>query len=592
VHELTGVAVSHGIAIGRALVMGRWELDVPHYNIQAGDARGELRRFLRARNRAREEITALRDKTESTLGTKYAAIFDAHLLMLEDRELGHETMLRVRERMMNVEWALAASVHEMLATLQTVDDPYIRERGGDLADVHRRLQRILAGEENRHDRQLELEEDTVVVAHSLNPSDAAWLHQPHIVGFVTEEGSRTSHTAIIASALEIPAVVGVKQASSLARDGELVVVDGSSGRVVLGPGEREIDRARSDRERRREHDRVLEKFRGPVVTADGIQLKIAANIEFPEEMETVNRVGADGVGLYRTEFLFLTTSPLLPTEQEHFEAYSRIAEAARGERVVIRTLDLGGEKYFQRVLDSREPNPVLGMRAVRLCLARPAVFRTQLRGLLRAAAEHANIWILVPMISGLEEWREVRSFVADVRAELRAEGVAVPDVPVGPMVEVPSAALVVEHLAAEADFLSIGTNDLVQYLIAADRGNLAVSHLSDPWHPAVLNLVRRVIEAADHASIPVSLCGEVASDPLGALTLLGLGLRWFSCGSIAVAEVRTVLRSASCADAREAVDECLGFATGSEVRRHLTSRLAGVIDDALRAGADSRVGSD
>ncbi len=579
--ELRGIAVSHGIAIGRALVIGPWEMDVPHYNVRREDTRSELRRFFRARRRAREEIVALRESTREKLGDKYAAIFDAHLKILDDRRLGRETMERVRGDHMNVEWALAAAVQGFLATIETVDDPYIRERGGDLSDVHRRLQRVLAGQENRHTRRLALDEDTIVVAHTLSPSDSVWLHQQHVRGFVTEEGGQTSHTAILAAALEIPAVLGVERVTRQARTGQTVGIDGGRGRVLLDPAERELLILRGERDRLASQDRSLEGQKGPTVTRDGIALRIAANIEFPEEMETVSRVGAEGIGLYRTEFLFLATSPDLPGEEEHVAAYRRIASATGGETAVIRTLDIGGEKYFHEVLEGGEANPVLGMRAVRFCLARPDIFRVQLRGVMRVAAEYPNVWVLVPMISGVAEWRTVRTFVEGVRDELRGEGVDVPAVPLGCMIEVPSAALVAERLAAEADFFSIGTNDLVQYLVAVDRGNRAVGHLASPWHPAVLELLRRVIEAAATARIPVSLCGEMASDPLGALTLLGLGLTSFSCNPVQLPEIRSVLRAASAREARAAVERAMRLATAEEIRESLADELGPVIESAL-----------
>ena len=588
--DLSGVGVSHGLATGRALVIGRWEIDVPHYNIKADDVRGELRRFLKARRRAREEIEALRENTRARLGDKYAAIFDAHMMMLDDRKLGRETMARVRGDLMNAEWALAAAVQGFLTALESVGDPYIRERGGDLADVHQRLQRVLAGQENRHDRHLELEENTVVIAHALSPSDAAWLHQPHVTGFVTEEGSKTSHTAILATALEIPAVLGVERATHSARNGQMVVVDGTHGRVVLQPTKEVLRAVARDKEQQQLAERALEDERGPSTTRDGVGLRIAANIEFPEEMKTVDRVGGEGVGLYRTEFLFLTTSPHLPTEEDHVEAYRQIASAAGDQTVVIRTLDLGGEKYFHRVLEGGETNPVLGMRAVRFCLAHPDIFRTQLRGILRVAAEFGNVWLLVPMISGVEEWQQVVRLVDDVKIELRAEGIDVPRVPLGCMIEVPSAAVVADHLALRADFFSIGTNDLIQYLLATDRGNRAVAYLSNPWHPAVLRLVQRTIDAARRAEIPVSLCGEMASDPLGALTLLGMGLTYFSCSPASLPEIRTVLRRASREEARRAVEEALTHDSGEAIRSHLEQAFAELIREALDPSLSPRPG--
>ena len=310
-------------------------------------------------------------------------------------------------------------------------------------------------------------------------------------------------------------------------------------------------------------------------------MTIAANIEFPEEMETVARVGAQGVGLYRSEFLFLTTAPRLPSEDDHLAAYRRIAGESRGYPVTIRTFDLGGEKYFHEVLEEREPNPVLGLRAVRFCLRRPEILRTQLRALLRVAAETGNVRVLVPMITTLEEWRQVKGMVESCRRELEDEGVAVEVPPLGAMVEVPAAALLAGSLAAEADFLSIGTNDLIQYTLAVDRGNRSVAHLYDPWHPAVLELVRRTIEAGHERGVSVSLCGELASDPLGALTLLGLGLEEFSCNPVVIPEIRTLLRAADAREARTIVGEALRLATGEEIRQRLSAAFGDLMERVL-----------
>ncbi|MDQ7006243.1 MAG: phosphoenolpyruvate--protein phosphotransferase [Acidobacteriota bacterium] len=579
--RVRGIAVSHGIATGKALVISRWESDLPRYRIAAEDVRSELRRFWKARSQAREEIGALREKAARELGDKYAAIFDAHLMILDDRSLGRETMGRIRDGLLNAEWALAKTVKRLLAAFAGMEDPYIRERGGDVSDVHTRLQRILALESNREEGALDLEEDTVIVAPSLLPSDALWLHQPHIVAFVTEQGSRTSHTAILANALEIAAVLGAEGVTEVVQQGDEVIVDGFHGTVIVAPTAEEKASRLKERERLLQLEAAFEQDRGPVRTTDGVELVLRGNVEFPEEMKTLRRVGATGVGLYRSEFLFLTTAPRLPDEEQHFEAYCRIAREAEGAPVVIRTLDLGGEKYFHDVLESGEANPVMGLRAVRFCLKRPDIFRTQLRGLLLAAAEHPNIRVMVPMISGLEEWRAVRMMVSRTREELESEGRTIPPVPLGPMIEIPSAALMADALARESDFFSIGTNDLQQYTLAVDRGNRSVAYLNDPCHPAVLRLLRETILAARRRKIPISLCGEMASDPLGALTLLGMGLREFSCNPAMVSEIRSILRRCSERAARRVVSEAMELATGQEIRARLEEAFSGLLEAVL-----------
>lgn len=587
--SLRGVGVSQGIAVGRALVIGPWEVDVSHYRIRPDEVRGELRRFFSARKQAREEILALREQTSESLGEKYATIFDAHLLMLDDRKLGRQTMQLISERKMNAEWALANTVQELLRAFEQVDDQYIRERGGDVSDVHQRLQRILSGQPTHREAQLELTEDTVVVARNLHPSDSSWLHQHQVAGFVTEEGGRTSHTAIIANALSKPAVLGVERATQRIQEGDQVAVDGFHGVVVSRPTDAELAELMAERDAMLEIERSLTEHVGPIETTDGIGITISANIEFPEEMEQLARVGAQGVGLYRSEFLFLATSPSLPTEQDHVDAYREIAKKAGGQPVVIRTLDLGGEKYFHRVLEGGEANPVLGLRAVRFCLARPDIFRTQLRGLLKAASEFRNIGVMVPMVSSLDEWRQVREFVAQVRRELLQEGVELGEVPLGPMVEVPAAALIVDALARESDFLSVGTNDLVQYTLAVDRGNNAVSHMHQPWHPAVLRLVREIVMAGRREQIPVSLCGEMASDPLGALTLLGLGLTRFSCNTGMIPEIRGLLTTISEQRAREVVTSAMLHSSTEEIRTALLEGFRPVLREVLGHGMSSEL---
>jgi phosphotransferase system enzyme I (PtsI) len=582
---LQGIGASSGIAVGQALVVGRHELHVPRYRIRAEEIPRELRRFWTARRQAREEILALRDNAARKLGSKYAGIFDAHLLILEDRKLGRETVGRVRHRRHNVEWSLAATVNHLLTTLDAVEDPYLRERGGDIVDVHERLQRILAGATNRHAGALELTEDTVILAHSLSPSDAIWLNQPRIVGLATEKGGPTSHTAILAAALGIPAVLGVDRLLETVQEGEPVIVDGVSGGVILQAAEAALE-AHRDRgaELRQRAARVTP--RGPLFTTDGVEVQLAANLEFPEEMAVLERVGAHGVGLFRTEFLWLARGGSVPGEEEHLAAYRRLLAIDLDAPVVIRTLDLGGEKV--PAAESRreeEPNPVMGLRAVRYCLAHPGVFRTQLRAIFRAAAETGRVWIMVPLISGLEEWREARRFITQVRDELIRDGLVVPPVPVGCMVEVPSAALVADRLAREADFFSIGSNDLIQYALAVDRGNSRVAYLHDPWHPAVLRLVRMAVDAGRNAGIPVTFCGEMSSDPLGALTLLGLGITRFSCTPAQIPSVRETIAGASARRWAELVEEAETLPTGREIHHRLAAEAQKLMSSGNGASA-------
>lgn len=565
-----GIGVSPGIAIGQAVVIGRFELRVPRYQIEPDQVPREIRRFWAARRQARDEIALLRDRAEASLGNKVAAIFDAHLKILGDRKLSLEVFRRVRLRLINLEWALTATTNGYLQLLETVEDHSLRERGNDIRDVHDRLQRILAGGKERRDHDLVVHPDSIVVARSLTPSQAMWLQHRRIAGLVTEGGGPTSHTAILANALEIPAVLGTGQVLEAVGEGDPIVVDGFSGEVVLDPSPAALETYRRFKKGHPRCDVAPKAECGPVVTTDGITIHLLANIEFPEELPTLERVGAEGVGLYRSEFLFLSCAPREPQETDHLEACRRIAAASLPGPIVVRTLDLGGDKLIELPRGrASEGNPALGLRAVRYGLAHPDIFRTQLRGLLRAAAEIPRLKILVPMISGLPEWRRVRELVRDVSQELEREGRPVPGVPLGCMIEVPGAALIADLLAREADFLSIGSNDLIQYTLAVDRGNSAVAYLYDPWHPAVLRLITQTIRAGAAASIPVHFCGEMASDPLGALTLLGLGVTELSCNPVMIPAIRALIKRSGREEARRAVEQAQERVPEGEIRAAL-----------------------
>jgi phosphotransferase system enzyme I (PtsI) len=563
--HFTAIGASPGVAMGPAVVLESRQLVVTRRQLRAERVEAEINRFHHTLVEARRELEEVRVKVEKKMGEKFSHLFDAHILILEDRLFADGTEAMIRQDKVNAEWALRSVVRELLDQFAAIDDPYLNERGGDLEDVYRRVLGHLTGDRSQTDLS-NMREDAIIVAHTLTPSDTAALNTQRVVGFVTEIGGRTSHTAIIANALEIPAVVGLHGILDQVETGDLLVVDGERGTVMVQPtaGERRAaTKARSHWRKRIEEG--LRSRDLPAETTDGITVTLRSNIELPEEVQTSLRYGARGIGLYRSEFLFLNRSPELPSEEDHFQVYSQLADRVAPHPCVVRTLDLGGEKYFHEVLDREEANPVMGMRAIRLCLRREDIFRTQLRGILRAAVGR-SIQVMFPLISGVGELRRARAILEETREELRSEGHEVPeDMPVGIMIEVPSAAMVADLLAAEVDFFSIGTNDLIQYTLAIDRGNESVAYLYEPMHPAILRMLQRIVGAATQAGIRVSLCGEMASDPRYLQVLLGLGLRELSLNPNTLPAVKDAVRSTSAAAAKVLAERLLAAGSAEEI---------------------------
>ena len=539
--RFTGIGVSSGTAIGRALVIAPDSSPVVPVPVLADQVDEEVARFQNARERARRELRDLKVRMLRVLGEAYAGILEAQLLILDDANLVGETVEKIRAGRVSASWALKEVVHAFMRRFDSIDDGYLRERGGDLADVHRRLQRLLRGDEGS--ATTVPEGPLVVIAHSLGPSDTMVLARQGIVGLATDMGGRTSHTAILAQALSLPAVVGLHDLSLNVRPGDLVALDGEAGTVDLAPHEDEVSRvkARGEAWKAREVDMFADREL-PAVTKDGVEITLRANVEFPQEVAAAVRYGAHGIGLYRSEFLFLSRAPEFPSEDEHFRTYRDLAEKVAPHPAVIRTLDLGGEKYFHEVLDRQETNPVLGLRAVRFCLTRPDIFRPQLRALLRAAA-HADVRIMIPLVTTVAEVRQVKKILTEEAALLKAKGIDCrADVSVGIMVEVPAAAATADLLAKEAAFFSLGTNDLIQYALAVDRGNESVAYLYQPLHPAVLRMLRFVVQAGQAGGLTVSICGEMAADLSLTEMLVGLGLRELSVQPRAIAALRETIR--------------------------------------------------
>ena len=553
-----GLGVSPGIAVAPALLLESPGTSIFRVPIAPDRVGRELTRLRRALVRCKRQIRLARDKALREAGEGYARVFDAQMMILEDPSLIRETTEIVTQQGVNAEWAVREIVARYLKVISGLGDSYIRERGSDVEDVHARIQRALSG--GRPPDLAALTEDVIVVAPALSPSDLVLLNREHVVGLAIEEGGQTSHTAIIANALGVPAVVGLKGVAGEARPGEMIILDGRSGAVHLRPTGASVAAYRETARRAREAESaLLEERTLPAATRDGLAVSLLANLELPEDGSAALLQGAEGVGLYRSEFLFLHHSPDLPSEEEHRRAYRTLADALAPRPVVVRTLDLGGEKYYQQVLVREEGNASMGLRGIRFCLRRKDIFRTQLRGFLRAAAD-GGLSLMFPMICDAEELRMARRLLEECRRELAGQGVPVPDrVRLGAMIETPAAAAVADLLAGEVDFFSIGTNDLIQYSLAVDRGNPSVAYLYRPLHPCVLRLIQGTIQAARSAGIAVNLCGEMAADPVMAALLVGMGLTELSMKPAAIPAVKHLIRSITAAEAREMAREALGL---------------------------------
>ncbi|MFQ5878073.1 MAG: phosphoenolpyruvate--protein phosphotransferase [Acidobacteriota bacterium] len=571
--ELRGLGVSPGIAIGRALVLQGPRAAVFHSRREGPEVEAEVVRFWRAVRGAWRQLRGLRDRVRREAGDPFARVFEVQILILRDRNLLQETAALIREERVNAEWAFRTVVRRYTQVFARLGDPDLRERGTDIEDVEARVQAILGG--RRRGRDLShLTSEVIVVGPTLSPSDVASLDRDHVIGLAMDGGGPTSHTAIIANALGIPAVTGLRDASRRVSTGERLVLDGASGLLVRDPSARELEQWADRRASRRQREVELAALRDlPAAMTDGARVGLMANIELRDEMEAARRYGAEGVGLYRSEFLHMGADDREPMEEDYFRVYREVAERALPHEVVVRTLDLGGEKLSAGEEARAEPNPVLGLRAIRLCLRRPDLFRRQLRAILRAAA-HGKVRLLVPMVSGLEEIRQTRAILESVRDELSEQRVPHdPDVPVGVLVETPAAALIVERLCREVDFFAIGTNDLIQYTLAIDRGNEAVSYLYQPFHPAILGLLRDVAEIAGRYGVRVSVCGEMAADPMAAVVLAGLGIAELSMKPAAIPGVKEVIRSMSLRDARSIAQDALRCDTAGEAEEMVRRRV-------------------
>jgi phosphotransferase system enzyme I (PtsI) len=563
-----GVPASPGIARGPIHVFSIESDDVVKYQVDASHVPDEIARFENALIQTRVQILEMQQQIAEAIGAKDAGIFDAHLLVVEDQTLIDEVLRKLEADHCNVEYTFQEVANRYVESLSKIDDPYLRERALDIQDVTRRVIRNLQGKSPRP--FLSVDQPHILVAHNLTPSDTATMNREQVRGIALDLGSRTSHTAIMARSLGIPAVVGLHDATEVLETGAPALIDGYHGLLILYPSEETLRQYEElEREKGAIAARLTRLRETKSTTRDGRHIVLSANIELPDEVDAVLANGAEGVGLYRTEFLYLNQTSL-PTEEEQFEIYRTVAQGVAPNPLIIRTLDLGGDKLADNIETSDELNPFLGWRAIRFCLENLDIFKAQLRAILRASAA-GNVKIMFPMISGLDEARQGQAIVAECKEELRREGHAFDDqLEVGVMIEVPTAAILADRLAREVDFFSVGTNDLIQYAIAIDRTNERVAHLYEPSHPSVVRLLQMVADAAHASDIWVGVCGEMAGEVLFTPLLLGLGMDELSAGAAIVPRVKSAVQRLMISECRQLAEEVLKLDTPAAVLARCT----------------------
>ncbi len=564
--RLRGVAVSPGIVLGKAYVRQPEEVVVPNFVVDASKVEAEIQRLHAALRQTREGIEATRQQLADRMGEDHAEIFDAHLLILEDTKAIEDTEQLIRDSLMCAEFAFNRVIGRILESFESIGDAYLKERRTDIQDVRRRVLRNLTGQELQAFGAPN--EESAIVAHDVSPSDTAMIDRRFVLAIATDLGGRTSHAAILARSYGIACVVGVDGLSAQAVHGDQIIVDGNQGVVILRPTAETVREYEHARQRFIELERqllTLKEF--PAITLDGRTIELSANIKSPDETTTAIAKGAKGIGLYRTEYLFLMRGDL-PSEDEQVDAYTRVMRDMAPETVIFRTLDIGGDKFASYLGPGHsELNPFLGWRGIRFLLTRHDIFRTQLRAFFRASAG-GKLKIMFPMITGLEEVRAATALVEEVKRDLTEEGYAFDaTAEIGVMIETPAAVAIADLLARETDFFSIGSNDLIQYTLAVDRGNARISYLYEPMHPSILRLIRNTVEAGHAHDIWVGMCGEVAGDPLYSVLLVGLGLDELSISAYMIPEVKRIIRSITYDEAKMLVKKAMGLSTAAEIRR-------------------------
>ncbi|OED85298.1 phosphoenolpyruvate-protein phosphotransferase PtsI [Vibrio breoganii] len=569
---ISGILASPGIAFGKALLLQEDEIVLNTHKISADQVDAEVQRFYDARNKSAAQLEIIKQKALETFGEEKEAIFEGHIMLLEDEELEEEILALIKGEKLSADHAIHSIIEEQAVALESLDDEYLKERATDIRDIGTRFVKNALG--INIVSLSDIDEEVLLVAYDLTPSETAQINLDYVLGFACDIGGRTSHTSIMARSLELPAIVGTNDITKQVKNGDMLILDAMNNKIIINPTEAELNEAKQIRDDFLAQKAELAKLKDlPAITLDGHQVEVCGNIGTVKDCDGINRNGGEGVGLYRTEFLFMDRTAL-PTEDEQYQAYKEVAEAMNGHSVIIRTMDIGGDKDLPYMDLPEEMNPFLGWRAVRISLDRREILRDQVRGILRASA-HGKLRIMFPMIISVEEIRELKAAIEEYKAELRSEGLAFDEnIEIGVMVETPAAAAIAHHLAKEVSFFSIGTNDLTQYTLAVDRGNELISHLYNPLSPAVLTVIKQVIDASHKEGKWTGMCGELAGDERATLLLLGMGLDEFSMSGISIPAVKKVIRNANFAEVKAMAEEALQMPTAAEIEAHVEKFIA------------------
>ncbi len=569
---ISGIPASPGIAFGKALLLQEDAIVLNKTAISPDQIDSEIKCFFDARKKSSEQLEIIKEKARATFGDEKADIFEGHIMLLEDEELEEEIIAFIKDNHASADYAIYSIIEEQAVTLESLDDEYLKERATDIRDIGNRFIKNALGITIVN--LSSINEEVILVANDLTPSETAQINLEYVLGFITDIGGRTSHTSIMARSLELPAIVGTNDITKRVKNGDMLILDSLNNHVIINPTDVELAEFKAIRDSYQAEKDELAKLKDlPAITLDGHQVEVCGNVGTVKDCDGVHRNGGEGVGLYRTEFLFMDRDQL-PTEQEQYIAYKEVTKAMLGESVIIRTMDIGGDKDLPYMDLPKEMNPFLGWRAIRISLDRRDMLRAQLRAILRASA-HGKIRIMFPMIISVEEIRELKAAIEQYKAELRTEELAFDEqIEIGVMVETPAAAAIAHHLAKEVSFFSIGTNDLTQYTLAVDRGNELISHLYNPLSPAVLTVIKQVIDASHAEGKWTGMCGELAGDERATLLLLGMGLDEFSMSGISIPRIKKVIRNANYADVRAMAEQALAMPTAAEIAEHVEKFIA------------------